>query len=313
MTPEQRSTNNWLTKVWASLELMRPANIVTAFADILAGFAAAGGVTLYLTQGSETLLPEGLASLLIATFGLYAGGVVLNDVFDAELDAHERPERAIPSGRISRSFAAFLGALLLGGGTVFAFLVNITAGFLALAVAICVLIYDMFAKHSVIWGPLFMGLCRGGNLLLGASVFPAMLTVLWPLALLPILYIGAITLVSQGEVQGGNRSSGYLATGIILMITVALILLGPLTGLSFQLGSALPFIALFAFRVLPPFYRAAREPIPDTIRIAVKRGVLSLIILNSAVAAGFAGFLTGLVILLLLPISLLLANLFDVT
>lgn len=292
---------------------MRPANVVTAFADILAGYAAAGGVTLYLSQSGGAIFPEGLASLLIATFGLYAGGVVLNDVFDTELDAVERPERAIPSGRVSRSFAAFLGALLLGGGTVFAFLVNVTAGFVALAVAICVLIYDTFAKHSAVWGPLFMGLCRGGNLLLGASVFPALLTDLWPVALLPIFYIAAITLVSQGEVQGGNRSSGYLAVGIILVITAALMVLDLLTGVPYNPAAALPFIALFLLRVLPPFYRAAREPVPDRIRLAVKRGVLSLIILNSAVAAGFAGFLAGLVILLLLPVSLLLARLFDVT
>ena len=40
---------------------------------------------------------------------LYAAGMVLNDAFDAELDARERPERPIPSGRISRSRHGVLG------------------------------------------------------------------------------------------------------------------------------------------------------------------------------------------------------------
>lgn len=79
-----------LYKIRAFLELMRPANIVTAFADILAGFAVAGGVISF-TGETSLITPDGLGWLLLSTFGLYGGGVVFNDVFDAELDAKERP------------------------------------------------------------------------------------------------------------------------------------------------------------------------------------------------------------------------------
>ena len=34
--------------------------------------------------------------------------MVLNDVFDAEVDAREQPDRPIPSGRVSRRAAALL-------------------------------------------------------------------------------------------------------------------------------------------------------------------------------------------------------------
>jgi 4-hydroxybenzoate polyprenyltransferase len=70
------------SKIRASLELMRPANIVTAFSDILAGFAAAGGA-LYILGGDSNSQFAGLGWLLVSTFGLYGGGVVMNDVFDA--------------------------------------------------------------------------------------------------------------------------------------------------------------------------------------------------------------------------------------
>jgi 4-hydroxybenzoate polyprenyltransferase len=70
--------------------LMRPANIVTAYADILAGYAAVGATD-----------HRALGLLMIATTGLYGGVVVFNDVFDAKLDAVERPERPIPSGGVS--------------------------------------------------------------------------------------------------------------------------------------------------------------------------------------------------------------------
>ena len=33
---------------------------------------------------------------------IYAAGIVLNDVFDYEIDRVERPGRPLPSGRVSR-------------------------------------------------------------------------------------------------------------------------------------------------------------------------------------------------------------------
>ncbi|WP_257235940.1 hypothetical protein [Nostoc sp. 'Peltigera malacea cyanobiont' DB3992] len=65
------------------LELMRPANIVTAWADILLGFAASGSGIIFvqLMNGEASfsiLIP--LAWLLLATTGLYGGGIVFNDV-----------------------------------------------------------------------------------------------------------------------------------------------------------------------------------------------------------------------------------------
>ena len=91
------------------VELVRPANVATALADVLAGYAVAG-------QGDPRLNPSLLAWLLLSTACLYAGGVVLNDVFDRDLDRIERPERPIPSGRVSTTAAAGLGSGLLAAG-----------------------------------------------------------------------------------------------------------------------------------------------------------------------------------------------------
>lgn len=294
----------------AYLELMRPANIVTAFADILAGFAAAGGVALFSQVFPPEITPE-LIGLLIATFGLYGGGVVFNDVFDAGLDAEERPERAIPSGRISKNNAIRLGTILLMAGIIFAFMVSTRSGILAVVIALCALFYDAKAKHSSLWGPLFMGLCRGGNLLLGCSIIPAVIPQVWFIGFIPVVYIGSITLVSQGEVHGGKKAPGYLALGLILLVTAVLFLLAILP--YYALPEATPFVILFAIMVIPPFFKAASHPTPEFIKAAVKRGVLSLIILNSALAAGFSGFTLGILTLLLLPVSILLARIFAVT
>ncbi|MBW4613590.1 MAG: UbiA-like protein EboC [Desmonostoc vinosum HA7617-LM4] len=290
-----------LHRFWAYLQLMRPANIITAWADILAGFAA--------SQSQVNLLP--LAWLLLATTGLYGGGIVFNDVFDAELDAQERPERPIPSGRASRWGAILLGGLLLGVGIMAAAQVSWLSASLAFAIATTALLYDALGKHHPIFGPINMGVCRGGNLLLGVSVSSTMVGEYWFLALIPMVYIAAITTLSRGEVHVSKQSNGLIALLLIVAVIAGLLGLGVLA--NYQVFTALPFLILLAIRVLLPFMQAVRQPTPEKIRIAVKAGVLSLIVLDTAVAAGFAGLSYGLLVLILLPISMLLAQIFAVT
>jgi 4-hydroxybenzoate polyprenyltransferase len=82
---------------------------------------------------------------------------------------------------------------------------------------------------------------------------------------------------------------------------------------AFGFFAMLPFLALLAWRVLPPFWRAYRDPQPNSLRHAIKAGVLSLIILDAAIAAGYAGPLYGIVVLALLLVAAGIARLFAVT
>ena len=292
--------------IWAYLQLMRPANIVTAWADILLGYAAAGAVTM-----KENLNFVVLGWLILATTGLYAGGVVFNDVCDAELDAVERPERPLPSSRASVSGAILLGTGLLLMGIVAAAMVSGLSAILATIVAITALLYDKWGKHQTLLGPLNMGACRGGNLLLGVSAVPQAVSDRWYLALIPIIYIAAITAISQGEVYGGRKITGIVAIALIGLVIGDIVGLGLLS--EYTLLVTLPFLTLFTALVLPPFIKAAITPSPELIQTAVKAGVLSLIVLDATIAAGFANWIYGLLLLALLPVSRFLARLFSVT
>lgn len=289
---------------------MRPANIVTAFADVLAGASAAVGTMMVFDEIGFFSQPS-LYWLIVSTLGLYGGGIVFNDVFDADLDKKERPERAIPSGRVTKFYASVLGTLLFTVGIISAFWVNNTAGLLAIGITLGALVYDSLAKHHIVFGPLVMGSCRGGNLLLGAALIPSSLSYLWPLAFIPVIYIASITLISRGEVHGGSKSTGILATFLVGLVISVLLLLSILD--VYRLLTALPFAILFGVIVLPAFVSAASDPVPGKIKTAVKRGVISLIILNSTLAAGFAGLIPGLIVLALLPLSFLFSKLFAVT
>lgn len=282
--------------LWPYLRLMRPPNLVTASADVLAGFAAGG-----------LAAPQKLPWLLLATTVLYAGGVVLNDVFDARLDALERPERPIPSGHVTRRAAGVFGGVLLAGGVAAALIASLFSGAVAALIAACALLYNGWGKHRPVTGAVNMGVCRGLNLLLGLSAAPELFAHRWALALIPLAYVAAITVVSRGEVRGGARSSGLAALALVGAVTAVLLAMAPL-----QSWMLLPFLTLFAWRVLPPFWQAVRRPEPGVVQAAVRAGVLGLIPLDATIAAAYAGLVFGLAVLALLALAAALARLFAV-
>jgi 4-hydroxybenzoate polyprenyltransferase len=290
---------------------MRLANIVTAVSDILAGIAiACFAVGIKWTELS--FLPVFL--LALTTIGLYGGGVVFNDVFDAELDKKERPERPIPSGLISKNSAALFATILLILALVAAALVHqqlsSSSFFIALAIAIAAVVYDKWGKHHSFLGPINMGLCRGLNLLLGISIFPEALSAYWIISVVPIIYIAAITMISRGEVHGGKKTTLFAAI-IFYFIVIASILATAIGNGSFLY--AVGFVVIFIALIFPPLQKALREPKGPLIGRAVKAGVIGLIAMNASWAAAFGAFYFALLILLLLPLSLWLAKLFAVT
>ncbi|TAH21731.1 MAG: polyprenyltransferase [Cytophagales bacterium] len=301
------------------LQLMRPANIVTAVADIMAGVslcyyvpknASLVGGVLKSTWNLLSFPVFDLPYLILATIGLYGGGVVLNDFFDADLDKIERPERPIPSGKVSKQEAGLFGLGLLVMGVASAFKVSMLSGFIALSVALLAVLYDYKGKHYAFFAPINMGMCRGGNLLLGASIVASNVYHFWFLAFIPIVYIAAITMVSRGEVHGGNKDNLKLG---LLMYAAVVISLGLLMFFYSKDFWAVPFLLLFAYFIFPPLAKAMNEPLPANIMQAVKSGVISLIILDATLVTIFANWYLGVVVLCFIFLSRHWAKTFAVT
>lgn len=292
------------------LRLMRPANIVTAISDILAGVAIAG----YFTNSHwRTLQIEPVLLLVLTTIGLYGGGVVFNDVFDADLDKVERPERPIPSGLITKQGAALLGAGLLLMAIIAAYFVHQRFSgtcAIAITIAMAALTYDKWGKHHSFFGPLNMGLCRGGNILLGMSILPAAIGEYWFISIIPVLYIGAITMISRGEVHGGKKSILVTAAIFYLVVISSILIIAYHNSTTLR---TLLFLSLFGVMIFLPLHKAMRHPSGSFVGKAVKAGVLALIVLNASWAVAFGTVSMALVILLLLPISVMLAKAFAVT
>lgn len=286
--------------------MMRPANVVTSVADVLAGAAIAGAFSEVAYKGYL----QSVLMLCFSTACLYGGGIVFNDVFDADLDRVERPERAIPSGRVSLRQAAIFGSILLLAGIISAGMVSLVSALLATAISFFALLYNKIGKHHPFFGPLNMGFCRGLNLLLGVSIITSALPQWYFLAIVPIIYIFSITMISRGEVHGGNKRNLYIAA-LLYVIVAGLIFWFSYLNKNMLLSGIImiPFLRM----IFKPLFKAIQDPIGKNIGKAVKAGVISLILMDAAWAATFSTIYAALIIACLLPLSIWLAKIFAVT
>ena len=131
------------------LELGRVSNLPTVWSNVLAGMVLAGGL----------LATVPLVVVLVAASLMYVGGMFLNDAFDAEIDARERPERPIPSGRVSRRAVYAMGFGQLGLGVLLLMTVALKAALVGVLLAGAIVLYDAWHKGNVL-SPVVMGLCR---------------------------------------------------------------------------------------------------------------------------------------------------------
>lgn len=159
----------FLIRPRAALVLGRVSNLPTVLSNALAG----------LTQAGADWTPQSLAAAVLALVLFYVGGMYLNDAFDAEIDARERPARPIPRGDAARGAVFAAGFALLGLGIAAAFLAGPLAGLAGAALAAAILLYDAVHKRTAL-APLIMGLCRllayvTAALMAGGEAMPALL------------------------------------------------------------------------------------------------------------------------------------------
>ncbi len=184
-------------KLRTLLELGRVSNLPTVLSNVLCGAALSG----------EPLRTAPLALATSAGALFYVGGMCLNDAFDAEIDAKERPERPIPSGRATRAQVLALGYGMLACGLALLALAAF-GGFspagaplvgAGLVTALAVLAYDRWHKGFG-WSPVVMGVCRAGLYVIGALAVSATLDRGVLLAALTLLlYIVGLTHIARFE------------------------------------------------------------------------------------------------------------------
>jgi len=297
-----------MTTVLTWLRLLRIPNHATAAADVLAGFL----IVARLREIGP--LPPALWWALAASLAFYAAGMVLNDVFDVDLDRRERPERPLPSGAIAVGTAAAVGRGLLTVGSLCACLAAFASGNAAVALVgaaltVTVWAYDRRAKGTP-FGPTVMGACRSLNWLLGMTaaggpVAPSD----WLIPLGMGLYAGGITLYARDE--AGRSRVGTLAIATLAMLaglciagaSVWLLAAAGEGSAWLRSGRLMPWLALWAVLTSSILLRnllGILDPASGRVQQAVGNAIMSMITLAAVLVLPVCGEAWAIVVLLLL-------------
>jgi len=279
---------------------MRAPAVFTAFSNILAAH-------LIVTQGD--IQWGSLFLLLIASACLYLAGMVLNDCFDYAEDLQERPSRPLPSGRVSKKVAWYLGWGLLAVGVFSAFLVGELQLYLSLLLAALIVIYNGYAKQSFL-GVFVMGGCRYVNWLLGLSI-GALTYESYVLALPIFIYVCSLTLLSTIETTASSRVYLFLTT-IGMLLCAVIILVVQVSAEQPQLLSVFVLLGLLLI-VAYRFSKMYADFSPLQIQKTIKFLVMGIIPLDALITLSHAPFLSAVMILSLLIPSWQLARSMRVT
>jgi 4-hydroxybenzoate polyprenyltransferase len=288
----------------ALAELVRAPAALSVPGDVVAGAAAAG------------VLGRRTAGLACASVCLYWAGMAANDWADRDLDAAERPDRPIPSGRVTAPAALGVAAGLTAAGLAIAAKAGGTRALaVAAPLAATVWAYDLKAKNTAA-GPVTMAACRALDVLLGASpgrpwtraarALPAALTV--------GVHTYTVTALSRGEV-GGTRPRVAATTLATTAAVAGAVAAGPGRGSSMRRAQPPPgtstatvLVADYARRYGVAQARVLADPAGPKVRAAVGAGITSLPALQGALAARAGAPLAGLAVALAAPLGKRLAR-----
>jgi 4-hydroxybenzoate polyprenyltransferase len=256
--------------------------------------------------------------------------MVLNDVFDAEVDAQEQPTRPIPSGQVSLRAATVGGWSLWFGGIAVALVLSLIARdwrpvAVAGLLAACIVLYDRVLKRTFA-APVVMGACRTLNVLLGMSLAylskptadgellfaRAWLPHEWLIAVGIGAYVMGVTLFASTDTTTSAR--GRLIAGLAVLVAgMALLAFVPaLTNnqprlVVIQNGWYLLW-ALLALITVRRCVAAIITPGSRQVQAAVRHCVHSIIVLNAAVCVGYVSPYWGFAVLaLIFPVVALTA------
>ena len=199
-------------------ELGRISNLPTVWSNVLAGVVIAGG-----TIGLQS------TSILIASLSLfYIGGMFLNDAFDTEFDIIERPERPIPSKKITQKMVFVIGFILLILGIFLLYIEAFTTNvfnlnlilFLGMLLSAFIIIYNKYHKNNP-YSPLIMGFCRISIYFIVSAFFLSYFNIhIFVASFFLLSYLIGLTYLAKQE------NIGYLKNQWPLLFLIAPIIYG---------------------------------------------------------------------------------------
>ncbi len=228
------------------IELSRPLNGLIAFFSVWLG--------AYMSE--ELILIQ--STFLVATAAVLAlsAGNSLNDYCDAKIDQINKPERPIPSKRISRGQALLFSILLLGLSIVIGSQVNLGSLAIVICVGVLLLTYALWFKRLPLIGNIVVGMLTALTFIAGGIANGTVQGTL-PISVFAFLFTTAREIVKDIEDQAGDQTEfaktlplvwgERSAVWLVLLLIVSGIAFSPIP--YFIHGYSWPYLALMIFGV----------------------------------------------------------------
>jgi geranylgeranylglycerol-phosphate geranylgeranyltransferase len=147
---------------------MRLAGFVTITRPVNSLVAGLAAIIAYLID-TGTVIPESLLLFFIVAL-ITAAGNVINDFFDAEIDAINRPDRPIPSGAVSRGAARGFAVTLFLAGILISFFTNPLCVGIAIFNTILLIAYAAKLKSTPLIGNIVVAYLAASIFLFGGAL-----------------------------------------------------------------------------------------------------------------------------------------------
>jgi geranylgeranylglycerol-phosphate geranylgeranyltransferase len=189
-------------EVKAFLQLIRIHNVIGAMLGDLMGYLVSSFWHVNLVQMVLSMLVVGLVA---------GGGYVINDYFDVNIDKINKPDRPIPSGRISELKARKTALSMFVAGVLFSIPLGIVPFSIAMFTIVMLYLYAKDLKRTGIPGNLTVALTNGLSIFYGGLAY---MEGDWLLkVILPTLYSFFLTLVRE-FVKGIEDYNGDKANSV---------------------------------------------------------------------------------------------------
>ena len=211
MSLQSSSENSTKSFLKGLFTLSRPFNSTLAGLATIIGIIISIGFNEVGKYAIEMILAALVTSLIAA------GGYVINDYFDAEIDKINQPQRAIPSNKVSMKQAYTYAIMLFLSGFVLSFLLAffensdfltfLLTPSLALLGIICLYLYAYYFKRTAGVGNLIITLLVCIPLLYGGTITNHYHQTVYPILVASTLMFGREVIKDVEDVKGDKLGS----------------------------------------------------------------------------------------------------------
>ncbi len=148
----------------------------------------------------------------VAAFLICAGGNVVNDLVDVDIDRVNRPDRVLVRGALSKRYAISLAVLLNVAAILLALAVNMLVTTVALIVIVLLLLYNLWLKRVPLVGNMVIATMGGLTFITGGLAIDHVMAFTLPGPLIPAAFAfffhGVREIIKDVQDVEGDRQVG---------------------------------------------------------------------------------------------------------